>query len=114
MSAIHCFFCGGQACKYENWNLWTGDKYAGVNAFDGLYSSWFLDTYIRITNNILAMQRPSTRLNNEYGLVKQFRDADITAVFNLQCFGEHASCGDGINTSGFSYNPLEFMNKNSI
>ena len=58
------------------------------------------------------MQRPSTRLNNEYGLVKQFRDADITAVFNLQCFGEHASCGDGISSTGFSYNPLEFVNKN--
>ena len=106
MSAIHCFFCGGQNCKYENYQLWTQESnYAGQNAFDGLYSSW-------ITNDILATQRPSTRLNQEYSLIKQFRDADITAIFNLQMFGEHASCGDGINTQGFSYSPLEYMSKN--
>ncbi|KAL2919716.1 hypothetical protein HK105_200630 [Polyrhizophydium stewartii] len=103
MSAIHCFFCGGKECKYENWRLWTPDKYAGVNAIDGLYSSW-------ITDDILAMQRPSTRLINEYGLVKKFQECGIRSIFNLQESGEHASCGDGIEpSSGFSYLPETWM-----
>jgi hypothetical protein len=42
MSAIHCFFCGGKECKYENWKLWLPDKgYMGVNAIDGLFSNWY-------------------------------------------------------------------------
>lgn len=106
MSALHCFFCGGKECKYENWKLWTGEKYQGVNAVEGLFSNW-------ITNKILAMQRPSTRLIKEYNLISAFKAKKIGAVFNLQSFGEHMSCGDGIEqTSGFSYLPETFIENN--
>lgn len=106
MSALHCFFCGGKECKYENWKLWTGEKYQGVNAVDGLFSNW-------ITNKILAMQRPSTRLIKEYNLISAFKEKKIGAIFNLQSFGEHVSCGDGIEqTSGFSYLPETFIENN--
>ncbi|KAI8892218.1 hypothetical protein BC833DRAFT_612366 [Globomyces pollinis-pini] len=105
MSAIHCFFCGGKECKYENYKLWSPDKYAGTNALDGLFSSW-------ITDNILAMQRPSTRLIKEYHLLEKFIDQKVLSIFNLQTFGEHASCADGIDPqTGFSYNPDHFMDK---
>ena len=39
MSTIHCMFCGGAECKYENWRLWTNDP-AHPNAIDGLFSNW--------------------------------------------------------------------------
>ncbi|TPX71446.1 hypothetical protein SpCBS45565_g01033 [Spizellomyces sp. 'palustris'] len=52
------------------------------------------------------MQRPSTRLISEYKLTSKFRQLGIGSIFNLEEFGEHASCGDGIElTSGFSYLP---------
>lgn len=38
----------------------------------------------------------------------------ITAVVNLQCIGEHASCGDGIVESGFSNTPETFMQQGSL
>jgi hypothetical protein len=103
MSAIHCFFCGGKECKYENYKLWTTDKHQTKNAIEGLYSSW-------ITPDILAMQRPSTRLIEEYNLVSVFKENNIKSIFNLQQWGEHASCGDGIDAgSGFSYIPETWM-----
>ncbi|KAK6092180.1 hypothetical protein MT418_007426 [Batrachochytrium dendrobatidis] len=103
MSTIHCFFCGGKECKYENWRLWTTEKYVGVNAIDGLFCNW-------ITDNILAMQRPSTRLMKEYGLISKFQELDIRSIFNLQESGEHAMCGDGNEIqSGFSYLPENWM-----
>lgn len=104
MSAVHCFFCGGKECKYENWKLWTGDKSLtqSKNAIDGLYSSW-------ITPDILAMQRPSTRLMAEYNLINEFKENQIGCVFNLQQSGEHSSCGDGNEAGGFSYLPEQFM-----
>ena len=33
----------------------------------------------------------------------------ITAVINLQHPGEHANCGFGLEKSGFTYNPEDFM-----
>jgi protein tyrosine phosphatase domain-containing protein 1 len=64
---------------------------------------------IRITDDILAMQRPSTRLIKEYNLVNVFLEKNIRAIFNLQSPFEHASCGDGIEPSGFSYIPEHWM-----
>ena len=99
--AIHCLFCGGKECKYEKHTheAWRGQRFA----IDGLHSQW-------ITPDILAMQRPSTRLLDEYSLVEKFRLNRLGAVFNLQQQGEHASCGDGIEpASGFSYLPESFM-----
>lgn len=97
-------FCGGKECKYENYKLWITENQLSKNAIDGLYSSW-------ITSNILAMQRPSTRLMAEHQLVKSFQDVKLGAIFNLQQRGEHASCGDGILSSGFSYLPEDWMDK---
>ncbi|KAI9205161.1 uncharacterized protein BJ171DRAFT_581367 [Polychytrium aggregatum] len=103
MSAIHCFFCGGKECKYENWRQWTSDP-RHPNAIDGLFSNW-------ISPNILAMQRPSTRLMKEYNLIETFKSLGIMSIFNLQENGEHASCGDGNEqASGFSYLPEAWMN----
>ncbi|KAJ3159783.1 Protein tyrosine phosphatase domain-containing protein 1 [Geranomyces michiganensis] len=102
MSAIHCFFCGGKDCKWENWKPWA-DKPGSNNAIDGLYSNW-------ITPNILAMQRPSTRLMAAFGLPAAFRAAGLASIFNLEEAGEHAACGDGIElSSGFSYLPEAWM-----
>ncbi|KAJ3145919.1 Protein tyrosine phosphatase domain-containing protein 1 [Geranomyces variabilis] len=102
MSAIHCFFCGGKDCKWENWKPWA-DKPGANNALDGLYSNW-------ITPNILAMQRPSTRLMAAFGLPAAFRAAGLASIFNLEEAGEHAACGDGIEaSSGFSYLPEAWM-----
>lgn len=39
--------------------------------------------------------------------------ANIKTVINLQESGEHASCGPGLEASGFSYNPQDFMDKDS-
>ena len=96
-----CRFCGGAKCKREDWT-----RQGGTGAIRGLHSDW-------VTPDILACQRPSTRLIKEYGLIDVFLKHNIRAVFNLQQSGEHPLCGDGINESGFSYYPQEFM-KNDI
>jgi hypothetical protein len=38
----------------------------------------------------------------------------ITAVINLQHPGEHANCGFGLESSGFTYNPEDFMDNDSM
>jgi protein tyrosine phosphatase domain-containing protein 1 len=82
--------------------------YGGKNAIDGLFSNW-------ITDNILAHQRPSSRLISEFDLINVFKSVGICAIFNLQCSGEHANCGDGNDpATGFSYNPKTFMDSGSI
>ena len=59
------------------------------------------------------MQRPSTRIINEYEIIKVFNESSIGAIFNLQCPGEHLSCGDGVEPlSGFSYLPEKFIESN--
>ncbi|KAI9339699.1 hypothetical protein BDR26DRAFT_862145 [Obelidium mucronatum] len=61
------------------------------------------------------MQRPSTRLMNEYNLITVFKEAGIKSIFNLQIANEHSNCGDGIDprcgSSGFSYVPEDWMNE---
>lgn len=95
-STFICKFCGGKSCKHENWLTQT------ESAIKGLNSDW-------VSNNILAMQRPSSRLIKEFDVVQQFKEKGINAIFNLQEPGEHPFCGDGIHaTSGFSYYPEEF------
>ena len=42
-------------------------------------------------------------------LINHFFRSGITAVINLQETGEHASCGNALHSSGFSYDPIEFM-----
>ncbi|XP_064524158.1 protein tyrosine phosphatase domain-containing protein 1 isoform X1 [Pseudopipra pipra] len=91
--------CGGRACKYENPARWSDQE----QAIKGLYSSW-------ITDNILAMARPSTELIEKYNIIEQFERYGIKTVINLQRPGEHASCGNPLEQeSGFTYLPEAFM-----
>ncbi|KAH3767279.1 phosphatases II [Pelomyxa schiedti] len=102
MSALHCFFCGGSKCKYEDYLRWVS-VHDTANAIEGLFSNW-------ITDDILATARPSSSLIRQYDIVNQFLRFNIRAVVNLQLPGEHASCGDRLVEGGFSYDPQEFMN----
>ncbi|XP_053153303.1 protein tyrosine phosphatase domain-containing protein 1 isoform X2 [Hemicordylus capensis] len=91
--------CGGRACKYENPTRWSDQE----QAIKGLYSSW-------ITDNILAMSRPSTEIIEKYNIIEQFQRCGIKTVINLQRPGEHASCGNPLEQeSGFTYLPEAFM-----
>ncbi|XP_078517743.1 protein tyrosine phosphatase domain-containing protein 1 isoform X1 [Lissotriton helveticus] len=91
--------CGGRACKYENPARWSDAE----QAVKGLYSSW-------ITENILAMARPSTEILEKYNIIAQFQRCRIKTVINLQRPGEHASCGNPLeHESGFTYLPEAFM-----
>ncbi|XP_041048349.1 protein tyrosine phosphatase domain-containing protein 1 isoform X2 [Carcharodon carcharias] len=91
--------CGGRACKYENPSRWSEEE----QALKGLYSSW-------ITDNILAMARPSTEIIEKYSIIEQFKRHDIKTVINLQRPGEHARCGNPLEpVSGFTYLPEVFM-----
>lgn len=94
-----CRFCGGKSCKREDWT-----KQKEVSAVRGLHSTW-------VTTDLLAMQRPSSRLIREFDIIRQFKEQRISAIFNLQANGEHPHCGDGIDEGGFSYQPEEFMNQ---
>ncbi|XP_022915218.2 protein tyrosine phosphatase domain-containing protein 1-like [Onthophagus taurus] len=96
---IQCsVFCGGINCKYENPDNWTADSLA----VQGIYSHW-------ITSDILAMARPSTILIVKKNILQQFESLGIKSIINLQCPREHASCGQPLESSGFSYDPNIFM-----
>nr|XP_046237649.1 protein tyrosine phosphatase domain-containing protein 1 isoform X2 [Scatophagus argus] len=91
--------CGGKACKYENPSRWSDEE----QAIKGLYSSW-------ITDNLLAMARPSTEIIEKYNIIEQFQRCGLKTVINLQRPGEHASCGNPLEQeSGFTYRPEIFM-----
>ncbi|XP_018593059.2 protein tyrosine phosphatase domain-containing protein 1 [Scleropages formosus] len=91
--------CGGRACKYEDPTRWRDDE----QAIKGLYSSW-------ITENLLAMARPSTEIIEKYNIIDQFQRCGLKTVINLQSPGEHASCGNPLEPeSGFTYRPETFM-----
>ncbi|TDH13542.1 hypothetical protein EPR50_G00034360 [Perca flavescens] len=94
--------CGGKACKYENPSRWSDEE----QAVKGLYSSW-------ITDNLLAMARPSTEIIDKYNIIEQFQSCGLKTVINLQRPGEHASCGNPLEQeSGFTYRPEIFMEAN--
>ncbi|KAM9444249.1 protein tyrosine phosphatase domain-containing protein 1 isoform 1-T2 [Clarias gariepinus] len=91
--------CGGRACKYENPSRWSDKE----QAIKGLYSSW-------ITDNLLAMARPSTENIEKYNIINQFLGCGLKTIINLQRPGEHASCGYPLEPeSGFTYRPEVFM-----
>ncbi|XP_030586178.1 protein tyrosine phosphatase domain-containing protein 1 [Archocentrus centrarchus] len=91
--------CGGKACKYENPSRWSDEE----QAIKGLYSSW-------ITDNLLAMARPSTEIIEKYNIIEQFQRCGLKTIINLQRPGEHASCGNPLEQeSGFTYRPETFM-----
>ncbi len=84
-------------CIYEDYLLMESEP-----AIKGLHSNF-------IVENIIASQRPSTRLIQEHNIIKQMLDMDIKAIYNLQEKGEHPHCGYGIHEeSGFSYDPKHF------
>ncbi|KAK2874191.1 hypothetical protein Q8A67_021344 [Cirrhinus molitorella] len=91
--------CGGRACKYENPSRWSDKE----QAIKGLYSSW-------ITDNLLAMARPSTEIIEKFNIIEQFHACGLKTVINLQRPGEHASCGSTLEPeSAFTYRPEVFM-----
>ncbi|KAI5614506.1 protein tyrosine phosphatase domain-containing protein 1, partial [Silurus asotus] len=91
--------CGGRACKYENPSRWSDKE----QVIKGLYSSW-------ITDNLLAMARPSTEIIEKYNIINQFLGCGLKTIINLQHPGEHASCGYPLEPeSGFTYRPEVFM-----
>ncbi|KAK5871808.1 hypothetical protein PBY51_012554 [Eleginops maclovinus] len=91
--------CGGKACKYENPSRWSDEE----QVIKGLYSSW-------ITDNLLAMARPSTEIIEKYNIIEQFQRCGLKTVINLQRPGEHASCGNPLEQeSAFTYRPDTFM-----
>ncbi|XP_066155411.1 protein tyrosine phosphatase domain-containing protein 1-like isoform X2 [Euwallacea fornicatus] len=99
---IQCsVFCGGLNCKYENPENWKPDSLA----IHGIYSHW-------ITDDILAMARPSTMVILQKNVIQQFESLGIKSIINLQCPKEHASCGQPLESSGFSYDPNVFMEQN--
>ncbi|XP_017343393.3 protein tyrosine phosphatase domain-containing protein 1 [Ictalurus punctatus] len=97
---MHCSIgCGGRACKYEDASRWSEDQ----QAIRGIYSSW-------ITDNLLAMARPSTEIMERYNIIEQFQRCGLRTVINLQRPGEHADCGNPLEPdSGFTYRPETFM-----
>ncbi|XP_046561642.1 protein tyrosine phosphatase domain-containing protein 1-like isoform X2 [Haliotis rubra] len=93
-------FCGGKKCKYCTYNQWSKKQMD----IDGIYSNW-------VTEKILAMARPTHMAIKEKKLLDAFENAGIKTVINLQMPGEHASCGEGLDKSGFSYDPQQLMEK---
>ncbi|KAJ0171428.1 hypothetical protein K1T71_012978 [Dendrolimus kikuchii] len=94
--ALQCaLFCGGSRCQYEQ-------PQQRVAAIQGLYSDW-------VTEDILAMARPSTATIASRNIIQQFHSWGIRTVINLQTLGEHASCGPPLTKSGFTYDPTVFM-----
>ncbi|XP_067684321.1 protein tyrosine phosphatase domain-containing protein 1-like [Haliotis asinina] len=93
-------FCGGKKCKYCTYNQWTKEQMD----IDGIYSNW-------VTDKILAMARPTNMAIKEKKLLDAFENAGIKTVINLQMPGEHASCGEGLDKSGFSYDPQQLMER---
>ncbi|XP_012937402.1 protein tyrosine phosphatase domain-containing protein 1 [Aplysia californica] len=91
-------FCGGKACKYCTAELWTPEQ----QAVKGLYSEW-------VTDNILAMARPSNLNIDKYKMIEQFKELGIQTVINLQEPGEHVYCGYGNDSGGFSYSTHNLM-----
>ena len=66
-----------------------------------------------ITESVMAMQRPSDAFFDR-GLLDQFKENKIVAVFNLCEPGEHPYCGYGIIAhTGFPYTPERLMTAGS-
>lgn len=77
--SLQCsLFCGGHRCKYEVPNRWKDSDMA----LNGLFSHW-------VTDNVLAMARPSTFLFREHNLIEQFKrlawETLITVNYYCNC-----------------------------
>ena len=95
----HCaIFCKGVHCKYEDPNFWRADQMV----LQGSFSHW-------VTDEVLAMSRPTTLLLREYDFIGQLKAHGIKSIFCVQKPGEHSRCGQKLEPSGFSYDPQEIM-----
>ena len=95
----HCYiFCKGANCKYEDPTFWRPDQMV----LNGSFSHW-------VTDDVMAMSRPTTLLIREYDFIGQLAVHGIKSVFCVQKPGEHSHCGPKLEPSGFSYNPQELM-----
>ncbi|XP_029288858.1 protein tyrosine phosphatase domain-containing protein 1 [Cottoperca gobio] len=91
--------CGGIDCRYEGPECWKLNQ----QVIRGIFSSW-------VTNDIIAMARPSKHLIEKYNIVEQFQRLNIKSIINMQLPGEHAHCGPALDPeSGFTYSPQIFM-----
>ncbi|XP_046721250.1 protein tyrosine phosphatase domain-containing protein 1 isoform X2 [Silurus meridionalis] len=91
--------CGGRDCRYEGPVCWRPSQ----QAIKGLFSSW-------MTDDIIAMARPSTNLIKTYNIIDQLKRLNIKSIINMQLPGEHAHCGPELDPdSGFTYSPQIFM-----
>nr|CAH0105181.1 unnamed protein product [Daphnia galeata] len=102
-SVICLAFCGGRKCRFDTNDRWTAEDMA----VDGLYSHW-------ITEDVLAMARPNAQLIQKNDIVGQFIRLGIKTIINLQTAGEHSHCGPPLTSSGFSYLPENFMEKDIL
>lgn len=96
---IRCAFCKGSRCPRCGPNAHMNCTNSPITKF---HCNW-------ITDEILAMQRPSDEVFKSQNLVESFRSLGITAVINLTEPGEHPYCGFGLKQSGFPYSPEHFM-----
>ena len=105
---IHCrVACGGTKCKHEDYRRQLAQDPPAIH---GLHSSW-------VGGLVVASQRPSTSLFAKFDLIQQFKDLNVTAVFNLQEIDEHSSCGpdDGILPGvHFSYDGQKELVANGV
>ncbi|KAK2917940.1 hypothetical protein Q8A73_004686 [Channa argus] len=91
--------CGGKDCRYEGPECWKLNQ----QVIRGLFSSW-------VTDDIIAMARPSNHLIEKYNIIEQFQRLNIKSIINMQLPGEHAHCGPPLDPeSGFTYSPQSFM-----
>ncbi|XP_045893497.1 protein tyrosine phosphatase domain-containing protein 1 [Micropterus dolomieu] len=91
--------CGGIDCRYEGPECWNLNQ----QVIRGLFSSW-------VTDDIIAMTRPSNHLIEKYNIIEQFHRLNIRSIINMQVHGEHAHCGPPLDPeSGFTYSPQIFM-----
>ncbi|KAK2842168.1 hypothetical protein Q5P01_012368 [Channa striata] len=91
--------CGGKDCRYEGPDCWKLNQ----QVIRGLFSSW-------VTDDIIAMARPSNHLIEKYNIIDQFQRLNIKSIINMQFPGEHAHCGPPLDSeSGFTYSPQTFM-----
>ncbi|XP_047428236.1 protein tyrosine phosphatase domain-containing protein 1 [Mugil cephalus] len=91
--------CGGKDCRYEGPECWKLSQ----QVIRGLFSSW-------VTDDIIAMARPSNHLIEKYNIIDQFQRLNIRTIINMQLPGEHAHCGPPLDPeSGFTYSPQTFM-----
>lgn len=91
--------CGGKDCRYEGPECWKLNQ----QVIRGIFSSW-------VTDDIVAMARPSSYLIEKYNIIDQFQRLNIRSIVNMQLPGEHAHCGPPLDPeSGFTYSPQIFM-----